>query len=152
VQDIVYFFHMTMPIPSTPASDLTTLIASMSPRLDSGVFAFISVDREHKPAWEDVVAAIREPEGLSLVVPLEVAEQLGTAILFRAAWITLTVHSDLQAVGLTAAFSRALADVGISCNVVAGAYHDHIFVPHEQSSEAMAVLVSLQRAAALDPP
>jgi hypothetical protein len=145
VQDIVYFLSMTTSIPPAPVSDLKTLIASMSPRLNSGVFAFISVDAEHEPAWENVVAAIREPEGLSLVVPLEVAEQLGAPILFRAAWITLTVHSDLQAVGLTAAFSRALADVGISCNVVAGAYHDHIFVPHEQSSAAMAVLVSLQR-------
>lgn len=143
---------MTTSIPPAPVSDLKTLIASMSPRLNNGVFAFISVAGEHKPAWEDVVAAIREPEGLSLVVPLGVAEQLGTAILFRAAWITLTVHSDLHAVGLTAAFSRALADVGISCNVVAGAYHDHIFVPHEQASAAMAVLVSLQQAAALDPP
>jgi hypothetical protein len=146
----VYFWHMTS---SVPVSDLTTLIAAMSPRLNSGVFAFISVAGERKPAWEDVVAAIREPEGLSLVVPLEVAEQLGAAVLFRAAWITLTVHhSDLQAVGLTAAFSRALADVGISCNVVAGAYHDHIFVPHEQASAAMAVLVSLQQAAAHDRP
>jgi hypothetical protein len=138
--------------PSAPVSDLTTLIASVSPRLHSGVFAFISVDEEHEPAWENVVAAIREPEGLSLVVPLEVAERLGAAVLFRAAWITLTVHSDLQAVGLTAAFSRALANVGISCNVVAGAYHDHIFVPHEQASDAMAALVSLQQAAARDRP
>jgi hypothetical protein len=138
--------------PSSPVSDLTTLVASMSPRLNSGVFAFISIDAGFRPTWENVVAAIREPEGLSLVVPLEVAEQLGAAILFRAAWITLTVHSDLQAVGLTAAFSGALADVGISCNVVAGAYHDHIFVPHGQASAAMAVLVSLQQAAARDRP
>ena len=137
---------------AAPVSDLKTLIASMSPRLNSGVFAFISVAGEHKPVWENVVAAIREPEGLSLVVPLDAAERLGAAILFRAAWITLTVHSDLQAVGLTAAFSRALADVGISCNVVAGAYHDHIFVPHEQGSDAMAVLVSLQQSAAHDRP
>ena len=76
---------MTQPV---PVSDLTTLIASLSPRLNSGVFAFISVDGKDKPAWENVVAAIREPEGLSLVVPLEAAEQLGAAILFRAAWIT----------------------------------------------------------------
>ena len=149
MQNIVYSCYMT---PSAPVCDLKTLVASMSPRLNSGVFAFIGVAGDHKPAWENVVAAIREPEGLSLVVPLEVAEQLGAAVLFRAAWITLTVHSDLQAVGLTAAFSRALTDVGISCNVVAGAYHDHIFVPHEQASDAMAVLVSLQRAAALDLP
>ena len=134
--------------PAAPLSDLKSLIASMHPVLKSGVFAFISVAEERKPQWEEVVAAIREPEGLSLIVPLEVAERLGAAILLRAAWITLTVHSDLHAVGLTAAFSRVLADVGISCNVVAGAYHDHIFVPHGQASVAMDMLVSLQRSAA----
>jgi uncharacterized protein len=60
-----------------------------------------------------------------------------------AAWITLTVHSALEAVGLTAAFSKALADVNISCNVVAGYYHDHIFVPQQDAEKAMAVLESL---------
>ena len=44
------------------------------------------------------------------------------SVLFRAAWISLTVHSDLEAVGLTAAFSTALGQAGVSCNVVAGAF------------------------------
>jgi hypothetical protein len=65
--------------------------------------------------------------------------------LFRAAWISLTVHSDLQAVGLTAAFSTALGQAGISCNVVAGAFHDHIFVPVAQTQQTMAVLRALQQ-------
>jgi hypothetical protein len=67
-------------------------------------------------------------------------------VLFRAAWITLMVHSDLEAVGLTAAFAHALGQAGISCNVVAGAYHDHIFVPFEQALPAMDALIELQRA------
>jgi hypothetical protein len=65
--------------------------------------------------------------------------------LFRAAWITLTVHSDLQAVGLTAAVATALAQSGISCNVVAAAFHDHIFVPVESAKEALSVLQQLQK-------
>jgi hypothetical protein len=65
---------------------------------------------------------------------------------FRAAWITLTVHSDLEAVGLTAAVSVALGAAGISCNVVAGTYHDHLFVPAQKAADAMAALRKLQAA------
>jgi hypothetical protein len=56
----------------------------------------------------------------------------------------LTVHSDLAAHGLTAAFSTALAEARISCNVIAGVYHDHLLVPDAQADEAMAVLLALQ--------
>ncbi len=54
------------------------------------------------------------------------------------------MHSDLQAVGLTAAVATALAEAGISCNVVAAAYHDHLFVPVESASQAIAALRTLQ--------
>jgi hypothetical protein len=70
--------------------------------------------------------------------------------MFRAAWITLTVHSDLHAVGLTAAVADALAGKRISCNVVAAAHHDHLFVPVDEGAAALAALRDLQatRAAA----
>ena len=89
------------------------------------------------------VASIREPEGLSVIVPEQAAQDLGWPIAFSAAWIMLQVHSDLAAVGLTAAFSTALGTAGISCNVVAGVHHDHVFVPADQAERAMQVLHSL---------
>ena len=55
------------------------------------------------------------------------------------------VHSSLAAVGLTAAVAAALADHGISANVVAAFYHDHIFVPAERAEEALAALRAIQR-------
>ncbi|MNJ75038.1 hypothetical protein D3C77_720650 [compost metagenome] len=71
------------------------------------------------------------------------AEALKLPFSYEAAWITLTVHSSLEAVGLTAAFATALGQAGISCNVVAAFYHDHIFVAQADAQRAMAVLEGL---------
>ena len=60
--------------------------------------------------------------------------------------ISLTVQSDLAAVGLTAAFARALAAEGISCNVIAGVHHDHLLVPWDRRDDAMATLRRLSDA------
>ena len=57
--------------------------------------------------------------------------------------VSLTIQSDLAAVGLTAAFARALADHGISANVVAGFHHDHIFVPWASRDKALTALQEL---------
>ena len=68
------------------------------------------------------------------------ADSLKLEYSFVASWITLTVHSSLEAVGLTAAFSKALSQEGISCNVVAAFYHDHIFVGKNDADKAMEIL------------
>ncbi|WP_232815997.1 ACT domain-containing protein [Chryseobacterium capnotolerans] len=62
-----------------------------------------------------------------------------------ASWITLEIHSSLSAVGLTAKFSQALSDAGISCNVVAAYFHDHIFVDEKDTTQAIKVLNALKR-------
>jgi hypothetical protein len=129
---------------TTIIKDLDQLIKSMEPILNPGVFAFVSVHNEETLKSVKVIASILESEGYSAVIAESDALSLGLPILFRAAWITLTVNSDLQAVGLTAAFAGALGKAGISCNVIAGAYHDHIFVPVERAEDAMKVLKALQ--------
>ncbi len=85
-------------------------------------------------------ATVREDEGTTVVLARERADELGLAYDFVAAWITLRLHSQLDAVGLTAAFSRALADAGIGCNVLAGLHHDHLLVPAERADEAIEIL------------
>lgn len=92
----------------------------------------------------EAIATMREAEGPTVVIAEAAALARGWPVAFRSAWITLRVHSDLAAVGLTAAFSRALRDAGISCNVIAGVHHDHLFVPVDRAADAMACLQALQ--------
>lgn len=132
---------------TTPINDLDMLLSSIAPVLNKGVYVFVSIQDAQQLSSIKVIASIQEAEGFSAVIAESDAVALGLPIVFRAAWITLTVNSDLQAVGLTAAFASALAKAGISCNVVAGAIHDHLFVPVERAAEAMKVLSHLQRAA-----
>jgi uncharacterized protein len=126
---------------------LEDLLRSMEPVLNPGTYAFATLPAGTSVHPSRVIASIREPEGVSVVLELDVARQEGITPMFVCAWITLTVHSDLQAVGLTAAFAGTLGRAGISCNVVAGAFHDHIFVPVHQAEEAMAALQDLQQGA-----
>ena len=135
----------TRPSHVPPISDLATLLSSLRPELNDGVFVFATLEAGQHVEPSDLVALVREPEGLSVVVEERSAIRLGLNGVFRCAWITLTVNSDVQAIGLTAAFSAALGHAGISCNVVAGAHHDHIFVPIERATDALSVLQDLQR-------
>ncbi len=129
---------------TSPISDLSVLLSSMAPALQAGEYVFAKAETAPGLTLQDVVACVHEPEGLSVVLPVALAGRCGALGNDRFAWITLTVHSDLQAVGLTAAFASALGREGISCNVVAGLHHDHIFVPVAQADAAMAALRALQ--------
>ncbi len=128
----------------TPISNLAQLLASMEPVLHDGTWAYCVVPHGADLASLTPVATVAEAEGLTVVLPEEQALAAKLQVHFRAAWITLTVHSDLQAVGLTAAFATALGRAGISCNVVAGTFHDHLFVPVERAQDALAALRRLQ--------
>ena len=128
-----------------PISDLPILISSMNPVLNDGVYYFATLTKNIPPT--DIIASIYEQEGLSVVVSEQTAKQHNLATQFKSAWITLNVHSDLSAIGLTATFAKALSDVGISCNVVADNHHDHIFVPFDKKELAIQTLLALQQSA-----
>ena len=89
--------------------DLDQLLAGMRPSLQRGRYAFTTLPPGQAIDPASIVASIREAEGLSVILTEDDALALGLPIAFTAAWITLEVHSDLAAVGLTAAFSQALA-------------------------------------------
>lgn len=128
------------------------MISGMTPELRPGIFVFVSTDDAElgKQLSQAAIATFREDEGLSLLVPLELAQQnrLNVDQLMRC--ITLNVYSSLDGVGLTAAVSAALADNAIPCNMVAGFHHDHVFIPENLCEKAMQVLIALQNNASPD--
>ena len=129
----------------TGITDLNRLIKNMEPELNEGEYVFVTVkDTENIPR-NITICEIKEKEGITLVIAREVAEGLGLDYSFVAAWITLNVHSALEAVGLTAAFATALGNHNISCNVIAGFFHDHIFVDLKDRDKAMDVLYEMSK-------
>ncbi|MCI0142512.1 GNAT family N-acetyltransferase [Arthrobacter bambusae] len=120
-------------------SDLTTLLRSMHPVIREGDYVY-ALWPHGRPLEGNIEAAVREAEGLTVVLRREEAGRLGLSYDFVAAWITLQIHSALEAVGLTAAVSSALTAAGISCNVLAGFHHDHLLVPSTERRHAMEVL------------
>ena len=111
-------------------TELDELLRAMSPKLLDSEFVFCTVKGKLNDYAElDPVATFIESEGLTLVLEKSVAEKAGLAFDGSFSQITLTVHSSLEAVGLTAAVATKLASKGISANVIAAYYHDHVFVP-----------------------
>ena len=129
-----------------PVSDLTELLRTLRPVLNDGNYVFAVLPHDADSGALEPLATFRVNEGVTVVVAEERAQLAGLRVLFRAAWITLTVHSDLQAVGLTAAVAGALTRANISCNIIAAAHHDHVFVPAESARAAIEALQALQRA------
>lgn len=129
----------------TGICDLQRLLREANPVLDPVVYHFLSLaDSDEVPNPEHLLASFREDEGLSVVVETSVAKQMGYPDEPAFSRITLKVHSSLQAVGLTAAFSKALTESNISANVIAGYYHDHVFVAFADRDKAMQVLGKLE--------
>lgn len=128
----------------TGETNLTQLLKSMNPVLHQGEYVFCTFpDFPASIALDEIICLVREDEGISIVLKRLTADRLALDYSFVAAWITLTVNSSLNAVGLTAIFSAALANERISCNVVAGYYHDHIFVPVADADKALDILSRL---------
>jgi len=124
----------------TGETNLDKLLKTMNPKLNEGEYVFCSVNELGQLSFSDIIIFFKEEEGFTIVIEKKLAENLHLKYSFIASWITLTVHSSLEAVGLTAAFSKGLADENISCNVVAGYFHDHIFVDRKDAEKAMMVL------------
>ena len=126
-------------------SDLPTLLATLAPVVSPQVYVFVSHPLATYGAGVELepIATFSEKEGLTLVVPKDRADTAGEDYDGEFALISLSVHSDLHAVGLTAAIASAFSEQGISANIVAAFYHDHLFVPLSRVDDAVAALSQL---------
>lgn len=123
--------------------DIDKLLKTMKPTLNVGDYVFSTVKSLAPFDLKDIILFFKESEGITVVVEKDIADKMRLDYSYVASWITLTVHSSLEAVGFTAAFSKALADENISCNVVAAHFHDHIFVHKKDSEKAITILSRL---------
>lgn len=112
------------------------------PRLNDGIYVYLSVPDLHAVP-EGYIFMFREAEGITVIMEEGAAIKSGLDYTFRSGWITLDLRTDLIGTGITAAFSKALSEAGISCNVAAAMHHDHIFVPAVRAEEALEILSNL---------
>jgi len=124
--------------------DLNTLLRTMRPELQAGVFVFSSLPNEIDiPAVVRPLLWSREREGVTVVIQRDEAERAGLSCQFASRLITLSVHSALDAVGFLAAVTTRLAEAGISVNAVSAFHHDHLFVPEHRADEALQLLLEM---------
>lgn len=122
--------------------DLAAMLRSLTVERRPGLFVYVSVERPDAELVARAAAMVEEPEGVTLVLPVDAARDAGLTSVYEAVWLTLAVQSSLDAIGLTAAVSAALTAAGIPCNVLAGMYHDHLLVPAALAAEAERLLTA----------
>lgn len=125
------------------STDLAAMLRTLEVVSLPDEYVYATMPADH-PAIHLAKATVTEAEGLTAVLRRADADSHNIAYEYVAAWLTLSVHSSLDAVGLTAAFSHVLAQAGISCNVLAGFYHDHILVSSLDRQRALDVLHGLR--------
>ena len=126
-------------------TNLSILIKNMQPVLQEGDYVFTLVEDIRTLNLEEILFYFREKDEITVVVKREYADAQKLSYNYVSGWITLNIHSSLEAVRLTAVFSTFLAKEGISCNAVAALYHDHIFITKADAANALETLKKISR-------
>lgn len=124
---------------------LTFLLENMSPKLLKPRYVFCTLPHAQYGYLKEAspIASFMEAEGLTLVIEQTAAEEFKLSYEGVFKCISLSVHSSLDAVGLTASISSALSKQQISANIIAAYHHDHIFVNQQLAQEALEIIQEL---------
>jgi|TARA_B100002003_G_scaffold250772_1_gene291478 hypothetical protein len=122
----------------TPIKNLQTLLKSMKPKLIKGDYVFYTTKKSNTKLKS--ICIFQEKEGTTLILKKTEADK--NKLKYDAVWnlITLTVHSDLEAVGFLAKITEKLAKNNISVNVISAYYHDHLFILKKDTKKVLQLL------------
>lgn len=126
-------------------TDLGRILEAIEVTRREGVFVFATIPPGHQLPDLPLAAMVAEEQGTTIVLNRDIAVGAGVEFDFEAAWLTVSTHTSLEAVGVTASVSTALAVKGIPCNVLAGFHHDHLLVPFQMAAEAMSAVELVRR-------
>tara|TARA_R110002126_G_C10413755_1_gene496821 strand:+ start:252 stop:662 length:411 start_codon:yes stop_codon:yes gene_type:complete len=128
-------------------TDLNTLLGTLVPKLNDGVFVFTTLSQSDIPQGLSPIMSFQEAEGTTLILLQSDAQSHNIDYEFPSRMITLDIHSSLEAVGFMAVIATALAKEDMGVNPVSGFYHDHLFVPDGRQDDAMRILTELAKSA-----
>ena len=125
-------------------TDLKKVLSTLIVVCDDIKYGFASVPKDTGLDTSKVLATFQEDGRLAIIAPQEYLKVKGIKYEGPYAKLTIDAHTSLELVGLTAVLASKLAEHGISANVVAAFYHDHIFVQYELRKKAITLLEELK--------
>ena len=80
-------------------TDLAAMLATLDVEVRTGTYAY-ATSPTRDPTFDGLATArIDEVHSVTYVLPMDTARAHGLHVVFEAAWLTLTMHSALHAVG-----------------------------------------------------
>jgi uncharacterized protein len=117
--------------------NLAEVIKSLKASCDNIEYGFAAVQNNKISIDDQVFCTVKENEGFTIIADKKYFETNGIKYDCPFAKLTIETHTSLDLIGLTAVLSKKLADNNIPANIIAGYYHDHIFVPYELRQKAI---------------
>lgn len=125
-------------------TNLSEVLKSLKVSCDNVEYGYASVKDKQINFDNLILGTFKENEGLTIIAPKEYFETNDIQCEGPYAKLTIEVYTSLELVGLTAVVAKKLAENQISANVVAGYFHDHIFVQYGLRQKAIEAIDNLK--------